>query len=111
MFQLNLPRSESFTWSVKNIHTLIADPSIIEVESLTLLPNCQLRCDHRSTSLTRVINVETMLVLESMSVKTLVALLAPLQVDNLHFNCGCQVLDLQDDNPPQHQVSCNAISL
>ena len=97
--------SDAFTWSVTNIHTLMSDLSITELERLVVYPGCQLKCDYTCTSQAITVNVKAILMLESIYATMLMTLLAYLQVDNLHFTSRCEVLGLLNDNPPQKQVS------
>ena len=111
MFQICRPKTEVWSWSVDDIHLLMSDLTLAEVEVLQFYPRSQLRNSSRTAShtpssrTTNAVKVKNVNISTTLNIQTLVALLAPLDVEYLTFGGHCNVLEMSGYMASSPQVS------
>ena len=92
------------SWLTEDVHKLIYHLSITKLSALSVSEECQLSHGSSPPTAIPLVRVNTTDIKASLKIDTLQYLLSRIQVHDISFQNGAQVLDMDKYKPPKHQV-------
>ena len=93
------------TWLTSDVNMLMSCLSITDLERLVIGSKCQLRSDLKPALQSSPVKVDDVEIGVSLSINTLASLISHMDVNQLTFRSGCQVLDMDKNTTPPPQIS------